>query len=179
MRNTILKSWMLSLFVVAGFSFFSGCKDKDGYSKYTKLQYVPDMADAPRVKPQLSYLDPPDHAVSRETMIYRATHEDSEANEANPFAPTPLIVSQGKEVYEKICVACHGSDGKGNPLLKGFPMPPDITNPNYLQRKDGYFFHLITFGSKSGLMPSLGHAIDINERWKIVHYIRTMQRGEK
>ena len=160
-------------------SFVSCSKDKDGYSTTTKMQYVPDMVDAPRVKPQLSYLDPPEHSVPRETMIYRKTHEETEQNEPNPFAATPLIVSQGKEVYDKICLTCHGADGKGNLKLKGFPTPPDITNPAYLERKDGYFFHLITFGSKSQLMPSLGHATDINERWKVIHYLRKMQGGGK
>ena len=169
--------WLL--LAVAAFTFLTSCnKDKDGYSINTKMQYVPDMADAPRVKSQLSYLDPPARSVPRETLIYRNTHEDSEKYERNPFAATPLIVSQGKEVYGKICVTCHGPDGKGNKKLKGFPTPPDITNPTYLERKDGYFFHLITFGSKAKVMPGLGHATDISERWKVIHYMRTLQRGE-
>lgn len=170
-----LQKW-LGLIVAACF-LMQGCYDSEGYSKYTKMQYVPDMADAPRTKTYLSYLDPPEHSVSRNTWIYRPTHEESEKFEKNPFAPTPRIVAEGKELYEKMCVACHTASGKGQHKLKGFPNPPDITNKAYLDREDGYFFHLITFGSKAGLMPSLGHATDINERWKIIHYIRTMQRG--
>jgi mono/diheme cytochrome c family protein len=170
-----MKLAYLALFAFVAL-FLQGCYDSEGYSKYTKLQYVPDMADAPRTKPYLSYLDPPEHSVSRDTWIYRSTHELSEKFEKNPYAATPRIVAEGKELYLKMCVACHTKSGKGQHKLKGFPNPPDITNSAYLDREDGYFFHLITFGSKSGLMPSLGHATSISERWKIIHYIRTMQR---
>lgn len=41
----------------------------------------------------------------------------------NKATKTPELVAGGKEVYEQTCAACHGSDGKGVPMVA-----PSLTN---------------------------------------------------
>ena len=143
----------------------------------TKLQYMPDMADAPTVKAQEDYLNPPDGAVAVNAILYPATAEESETVLRNPFRPNPQDLEAGKELFATFCVPCHGATGKGNGTVieKGFPNPPDITGPDYAKREDGYFFHKITFGG--AMMSGYGHAISPQERWQIVLYLKSLQKG--
>jgi mono/diheme cytochrome c family protein len=151
---------------------FTGCEIN---SNNTKIQYMPDMADAPTVKAQESYIDPPEHSVPINGVLYPETVEESEKVLKNPYPASEQIVADGKHLFETFCTVCHGSDGKGdNALGAAFPRPPDITIPQYRERADGFYFHRITFGS--AIMPSYGHAISPNERWKIIHYLRTLQK---
>lgn len=144
-------------------------------SKTTKIQYMPDMADAPTVKAQEGYLDPPVHSIKKDAIIYPATVEEAEKVLQNPYAfDQEGILAQGKALYEKVCVTCHGADGKGEHLLKGFPKPPDISTADYYKKKDGFYFYRITFGAAN--MPGYAHSTSASERWKITHYLRTLQQ---
>ena len=138
-------------------------------SKQTKLQYMPDMADAPTVKAQEDYLDPPAHSVARGSIRYADTAETSTLT-----AKGKPNFAQGKQLYETFCLVCHGTQGKGNgTIIDDFPRPPDITAQVYKERSDGFLFHRITFGT--AIMPSYGHATSRAERWQIVYYLRSLQ----
>ena len=135
----------------------------------TKLQYMPDMADAPTVKAQEDFLDPPPHSVARDALYYAATAEKS-----TQTATVARDAEQGKQLYATFCLVCHGAGGKGDGTIDdGFPQPPDISQAVYHSRSDGFFFHRITFGT--ALMPGYGHALDVAERWQIVYYLRELQ----
>jgi len=149
----------------------SGCEIN---SDNTKIQYMPDMADAPSVKTQEDYLDPPDHSIPVNGILYPKTVEQSEKLLKNPFPASDKVVSDGKELFNTFCTPCHGPKAKGNNALGGkYPQPPDLTLPMYKSRGDGFFFYRITFGS--AIMPGYGHAISPHERWKLIHYLRSLQ----
>ena len=143
----------------------------------TKMQWAPDMADAPTVKSQESYVDPPVGSVAMSGVIYPATVEESEANVAMPTEiaqdATGRYVAEGKVLFQTFCVPCHGADAKGHGTLGPAMAPPDISQALYQQKKDGFFFYRITFGT--AVMPSYGHAISVPERWMIVKHLRTLQ----
>jgi mono/diheme cytochrome c family protein len=147
----------------------------------TKVQYMPDMADAPTVKAQENYLDPPPGSVPLTTPLYPKTIEEAEKVLTMPprLAADPDITEKGKALFNTFCIPCHGADAKGHGSIisAGFPQPPDITHPTYAARGDGFFFYRITFGSASGVMPSYGYAISVHERWQIVNYLRTLQKA--
>jgi len=44
------------------------------------------------------------------------------------MAADSIRVARGKETYDKICVACHGPDAKGNPAMGA----PDLTDKDWL-----------------------------------------------
>src|ERR1019366_184523 len=41
---------------------------------------------------------------------------------------------------------------------------------------DGALFHIITFGRN--LMPAHGSQVAVDDRWKVIHYLRDLQRQE-
>ncbi len=155
----------------------AGCRlEGETSNADTKVQYVPDMADAPTSKPQKSYLDPPESAVAMSALPYPKTPEDAEKLLQMPprIAQDPGTAAAGAKHYETFCRVCHGADGKGKHSLgPNFPMPPDITHEAYVKRGDGFFFYRITFGS--AIMPSYGHATNPIERWQIIRHLRTLQ----
>ncbi|MDE3270210.1 MAG: c-type cytochrome [Pseudomonadota bacterium] len=164
MHRLLLITIIVSVAVV--FAGLSACTDRNT----TKLQYMPDMADAPTVKAQEDFLDPPPHSVARGAVYYGATAEESTVQ---PTVAPDLV--QGKYLYETFCQVCHGAQGKGNgSIVEDFPRPPDITAEVYRQRSDAFIMHRVTFGT--AIMPAYGHMTSVAERWQIVFYLRELQK---
>ena len=62
----------------------------------------------------------------------------------------------GKAQYDTLCVACHGPDGRGQPLLGG----PDLTNAIYLYGGDTAALEESIRNGRSGEMPAFGERLD-------------------
>jgi len=141
----------------------------------TKMQWAPDMADSPANKAQRSYIDPPEGSVSMSAVFYPKSAEDAEKQLTVPdyIAQDPHVLDKGKVMFETFCLPCHGANAKGG-SLPGI-VPPDLTQSAYATKGDGFFFYRITFGT--AIMPSYGHATSVFERWQIVKYLRTLQKG--
>ena len=146
-------------------------------SNLTKIQYMPDMADAPTVKSYREYLDPPEGSIAIDAVFYPESVEQAEAILENPLLKSREIAveqEKGKVLFNDFCAVCHGTQAKGNgTVVHKYPRPPDITVAKYLEKKDGYFFYTMTFGSN--VMPGYGHALSVEERWQIVLYLRSLQ----
>ncbi len=101
-------------------------------------------------------------------------------NLVNPVELDDYVLAKGKEQYDIYCVICHGSQGRGDGILfakKLFPVQPTALHDAYVQDKpDGEIFHVITMGSVSGLMAAHGNLIPVENRWKIVHYVRSLKQ---
>ncbi len=167
-----------SVCLVGSVLFFVACNPQGRNT--TKLQYMPDMADAPTVKAQESYIDPPEHAVPVNAVLYPATMEIAERDFRSPFPPSSknigMVLTEGKELFGTFCAVCHGLNGKGKGTLgSAYPIAvPDISRSDLATRKDGFFFMKISQGG--AMMPSYGHAISVEERWKIIAHLRTLQK---
>jgi mono/diheme cytochrome c family protein len=149
-----------------------------GDSSQPKVQYVPDMADAPTLKPQENFLEPPEGSVATNAILYPSSVEDAEKNLKNPLPADPQILELGQRTYDTFCIPCHGASAKGDGSITDiYPRPPDITAEAYQKRGDGFFFYRITFGGN--IMPAYGHATMPNERWAVVHYLRKLQGVSK
>ncbi len=110
--------------------------------------------------------------------------------ERMPIEVDKALIMRGMERFNIYCTACHGYDGLGNDSgLVGRMMnvrPVNLLDNKYRDRSgefgtDGYLFHVIRDGlwSPDGAnrMPSYKHAIDEQDAWAIVSYIRTLQRA--
>lgn len=96
----------------------------------------------------------------------------------NPF-PAGNILTSGKRLYERECLSCHGRTGRGDgSAAKGLEVPPgDLTNAGRMNAQtDGELFWKITEGKKP--MPTFKKALTDEERWQLVHYLRTLVSKE-
>ena len=94
----------------------------------------------------------------------------------NPVEPSPEALARGKKVFETMCFVCHGPGGQGDgPIIGRFPNPASLLADHARSYPDGRIFHVITWGQ--GLMPS--HAVQIlpEDRWRVILYVRQLQRG--
>ena len=95
----------------------------------------------------------------------------------NPVPPTPESLARGEQLYERVCIVCHGPDGAGttgyifelHPLMAAYPLNGEVA----IARSDGYIYGMIRVGR--GVMPGYGHQITHYDRWHIVNYVRQLQ----
>ena len=92
----------------------------------------------------------------------------------NPLAVNAENLSEGKVLYDRFCLSCHGEkgDGKGFLYTSGkYLVPPKTLISDELKiRPDGEIYHTISVGI--GVMGAHGSMISPKDRWKIVNYIR-------
>jgi mono/diheme cytochrome c family protein len=94
----------------------------------------------------------------------------------NPIASSPEAEEEGAKLYGRYCSRCHGDIGKGDGMAVAFilPAPKDITTIEIQERMtDGEIFYKITEGKTP--MPGMGKRLSEDERWKIVHFVRTLK----
>lgn len=99
----------------------------------------------------------------------------------NPFPANEEIVAEGKVIYSKFCVQCHGKTGMGDgpTVAAGHPPPPAYSSASLKNLPEGKMFHTITYGKN--LMGSHASQLNNEERWKVIRYVQTLQNpdGEK
>jgi len=92
------------------------------------------------------------------------------AKTINPVAMTKQSISEGKKLFEKKCMACHGKAGTGGicPNLTGTTRKHGST--------DGEMFHIITDGVAGTAMKGFSEELSDEMRWHLVNYIASFQK---
>jgi len=93
----------------------------------------------------------------------------------NPFPLDEKTAKQGQKFYQRLCVSCHGKDGKGETDMVDMldVKPSDFTKGVYRYGKtDGEMFTIIKSGTITGMMP-FGSQLKDPQIWQLVNYIRT------
>lgn len=100
--------------------------------------------------------------------------------ETFPFAITKDDLKRGQERYNIFCSACHGMTGYGDGMVarRGFNKPPPANyhQDRLRQAPVGHFFDVMTNGW--GAMPSYASQVPVEDRWRIVAYIRALQLSQ-
>ncbi len=92
----------------------------------------------------------------------------------NPLDSTVEMIAQGKALFEIFCISCHGPTGQGDGLVGQVMLGVPAYNVGRVKDlPEGWIFHTITWGR--GRMYPLGPQIPIENRWKIVRYVQTLQ----
>jgi mono/diheme cytochrome c family protein len=103
------------------------------------------------------------------------------ADLTNPLPLTLEVLDQGKAIWTRECMVCHGDAGRGEgPYGDGIqPRPPDFGDGSYGTLADPTFTDADYYWRISEGLPwsamqvwKLQYAED--DRWALVHYIRTM-----
>jgi len=98
----------------------------------------------------------------------------------NPVPVNAETIAKGKELFTIFCTNCHGPLGDGQGYLytsKRFPAPPTSLIGDLVKNKpDGELYHVITVGSLSGLMGAHGSQISPENRWKVINYVRELEK---
>lgn len=94
----------------------------------------------------------------------------------NPVAADQVALAEGKKMYEKECLSCHGKKGKGDgPKAEELDKAVrDLGLPKTQNQTDGELFWKIAEGKKP--MPSTKKILTETQRWQVVIYIRSFKK---
>lgn len=108
----------------------------------------------------------------------------------NPFPITAEGLARGKELYNVFCGICHGENAGGLGYLvreadpaKGidagkYPVAPaNLLLDDYASSSNGRYYHAIMYGKN--VMGGYADKMNYEERWQVIHYIRSLQAKDK
>lgn len=87
-------------------------------------------------------------------------------------------VHAGEDVYDSLCVSCHGVYGRGDgPMASALPAPPrDLSSPPYQsQANDEDLFRIISEGK--GAMPGAKDVLKAEDLRAVVAFLRVLSPG--
>jgi mono/diheme cytochrome c family protein len=97
-----------------------------------------------------------------------------------PMKITKADLDRGEERYNIYCSVCHGATGYGDGMIarRGFnrPSPANYHQDRLRQAPVGHFFDVMTNGW--GAMPTYAQQVSVEDRWRIVAYIRALQLSQ-
>jgi len=93
----------------------------------------------------------------------------------NPIALNDATMKDGEALYGKFCIHCHGEAGKGDGKVgQKMPGPPPPYDDNvHKNLPEGKIFYSISNGK--GAMGPHALLLNVEERWKLVHYVQKLQ----
>lgn len=129
----------------------------------------------------------PDGVVSQEHVLtptrytpnFQRGTPEGEALTAG-FPATPEVLSEGKRMFGIYCTPCHGDGVETGPVGQPgrFPGVVPLAGPGGVakMRSDGWIF--LTIRNGGAVMPAYGWAMNDQEMWSIVHYVRTLPNAQ-
>lgn len=124
--------------------------------------------------------------------VYEARESDGSFVRDIPVEVNEALLASGKKHYEIYCAACHGYTGDGLGMVGtrwSYPLP-SFHDIKYIDKDapeglalDGYLWNIVRFGKydEQGAqkMPGYAHAIDEQEAWGVVLYLRAIQQARR
>ncbi len=101
----------------------------------------------------------------------------------NPFPITAEGLAKGKDLYVIFCGICHGEKGDGGGYLvrdnggKYPAQPANLLDSQFIAASNGRYYHAIMYGKNA--MGAYADKLGFEERWQVIHYIRSLQAGAK
>ena len=134
---------------------------------------LPNMDSSVAVHSQEQPLVPPAGtlAVDAPRIVDRREARDGLTN---PRPATANVLAEGAELYRIYCVMCHGERGVGDgAMAQHFRRVPDLKTPYIQNYTDGRLYTVLREGGFA--MPRYAEALSVDERWTVVHYVRSFR----
>jgi Cytochrome C oxidase, cbb3-type, subunit III len=150
-----------------------------------------DMHDAPRYDPLEASDFFPDGASARPLVDGTVARGHLNADEllytgkvngqVSPDFPFPITqadMDRGQQRFNIYCSPCHSRLGDGNGMVvqRGYRQAASYHVERLRQAPAGYLFDVITNGF--GAMPDYKAQIPVEDRWRIIAYIRALQLSQ-
>lgn len=100
----------------------------------------------------------------------------------NPYPISKKSLEKGKELWIIYCGICHGDKAGGNGYLaredgKYPAQPANLLLDAFVNDNNGRLYHAIMYGKN--VMGGYSDKLSYQERWDVIHYIRSCQAAEK
>lgn len=122
---------------------------------------------------------PMNMSMARHRFVMRNGVPQAYAGKTNPLEPTEAHTARGKQRYKTHCASCHGASGHGDGDAGASldPRPANIARFSKMRMaSDEYLYWTIAEGGAplGTAMPPFKAALDSDQIWEIILYLRTM-----
>jgi len=116
--------------------------------------------------------------ITPENRLLHTGMDGDKESRVFPFEITKADLERGKQRFEIYCAVCHNAtgDGKGMIVQRGFVPPPSLHEQRIKDAALGHEFHVISDGW--GAMYSYNDRIPVEDRWRIIAYIKVLQLSQ-
>jgi cbb3-type cytochrome c oxidase subunit III len=111
-------------------------------------------------------------------LVIAAQGNSEAAKLKSPVALTPESVAAGKQIFQRSCATCHGSNAEGGSGSDLIPAAPDLTDDKWDHGStDGEIFDAI----KNGVPPDFNMTpwkdqLKDPDIWNVVNYLRSIAK---
>jgi mono/diheme cytochrome c family protein len=111
-----------------------------------------------------------------ETMPDRGVRAGSPPGAGAPI-PSPATAEdprlrEGRGLFQRFCIRCHGADGKGSGIRDTLPSIPDFTRHDWQAGRSDPQLLASVHGGKGTAMPAFGNTLGREQVRAVVAYIR-------
>jgi len=142
--------------------------------RYDPLEASDAFLNGSSARPIVAGTVPRGH-LNDDVHLYTGKGPDGLPAAAFPFAIAHEDLDRGQERFNVFCSPCHGRTGVGNGMVvqRGYRQAQSLHIERLRLAPPGYFFDVITNGF--GVMPDYRSQIPVEDRWKIIAYVRALQ----
>ena len=101
----------------------------------------------------------------------------------NPFPITKEGLDRAKTLYNTFCGICHGEKGDGQGWLVSMPdskypaQPKNLIGDDMISAGNGRYYFGMVYGKN--VMGGYTDKLSFEERWQVIHYVRSLQASSK
>jgi mono/diheme cytochrome c family protein len=121
----------------------------------------------------------PDNRFREDSYLASGKLDDGAFGDGIPVEVSYQSMEHGREMYTIYCAICHGDSGNGKGVIAdpryGYPTIVSLLQTRIMDQPDGEIFNTITHGKNT--MGPYGSKIRVEDRWKVVMYVRALQRA--
>lgn len=152
-----------------------GCRqDMHDAPRYDPLEASDFFADGSTARPLMAGTVARGH-LNADTYLHTGKDAAGLPVTEFPFAISRADLDRGEQRFNVYCAPCHGQTGEGNGMVvqRGYRQAQSMHIDRLRTAPVGYFYDVITNGF--GVMPDYRAQIPVEDRWKIVAYVRALQ----